>query len=259
MPAVVSAWLVGSITIPLQTWTFDGASASIAAGTYYLRHPTAARSLIDLFDAANLAATPTTITSTTTLRQNRHVRVTRSSAAALTWGAATILRDLLGFTGNLASGTSSDADNISPLLWSPGYPGTPSTVIGIDGYVKKHESVFKSDDGTRQRRVRYGTEKWQELAWDHIVPTRLQAVGSVAAGGGTFHEWLEQSASLGYHFYHYEQVTEDTGSTSAVSWPTPLGPYVLRPSFEPKWYRRKVAADISSPLELPLHLVSEYA
>jgi hypothetical protein len=257
MPAVSSAWLVAAVTIPQQTWTFDGAVATLAAGTYYLRHATAGRSLIAAFDAANLAATPTTVTSTTTVMQNRRVNITRSSAAAIAWGSATILRDLLGFVGDLGASTSSDASSISPMLWSPGYPATPKTISGVLGYTKPHQVRLKSDDGTRVRTVRFSSETQQDLSWQHIVPSRLRVSSGLV--GGTFHTFYESHIGLGYYFFLYEQVTEDSGSSTPVTWPSGLGPYALRDGFDGDWYMRNVEnAEISSPLKLPLHCPSEY-
>lgn len=254
-----SAWLIGYITLPQQTWTFDGAVATLAAGTYALRHSTSALSLIAAFDAANLAATPTTVTSTTTILRNRRVHVVFSSAAALTWGAGgALLEAALGFTANLPSQTTHDAAAPSPLLWSPGFIATPKTIRGVDGYTVPHQSVYKSDDGTQVYGAHYGDETWQDLGWSHILPERMR-VDDSQNGGGTFHEFWEQVGKLHRRFRYYEDIDEDDASSTAVTWTTARGPYVLR-EVDGDWYRRNVPnAEVSCSLELLLHRIAEVA
>ncbi len=259
MPAVQSSILIGSITIPLQSFTVGGLAASVPADDYYLEHSTSSLSLIRAFDTAAEAAVGG-LACTVEILRNRRVRITFDSPQAVNWGTATQLRDLLGFTGNLGAGTSHVATNISPLLWSPGYPATPKTIPGVAGYTIPHQAIYKSDDGTQAKRYHFGTETWQDLEWTHIVPSRLRTTGTVAAQGGTFHQFFEQCAMLGARFFHYEDMTEDTADAStALVFGVGQGPYVLREGFDGDWYRRRVrGADVSSPLELPIHVVAEY-
>lgn len=258
MPAVSTSWLVGYATLAQQEW--DGgtgpANVTLPAGTYALRHGTAALSLIDQVAAVWTLEWGAAVT--VTVRRNRLIRITiASGGAAIDWGAATVLRDLLGFTGNRASNTTHDADYISPLLFSPGYPFTPTTISGVSGYTVSHQSRYKADDGTQLYVVHYGDETWQELRVPHVVPSRLRTTGTTAAQGGTFHQFYEQCAKYGRRFLHYETITEDSSSTTAVTWTTALGPYAMR-EINGDWYRRNVPnAEVSSPLELPLLVLAE--
>lgn len=258
MPAVESSWLVGSVTIPQQDFTANGFACSIAAGTYYLRHTTSALSLCTQFNGE--VENEIGGGGQCEIMQNRRVHFQMAPAVAINWGTATILRDLLGFTGNLASGTSHQATNISPLLWSPGYPATPKTIPGVTGYTKPHQARSKSDDGSQVYTYHFGAETWQDLEWSHIYASRMRTTGTTAAQGGTFHQFYEQVLMLGSRFFHYEEVTEDSASTTDVTWPTGLGPYVIRGDMDGDWYSRRIkGADISSPLSLNLHLVDEVA
>lgn len=251
-----SAWLVGSYRMPDQSFTVDGTPTSVTAVNAYLRHSTSSISLISLFeDAIDAAGGPT---STVEILRNRRARITLSASADIAWTTATTLRDVLGFTqGNLTGAASYTADSVSPLLWSPGYLATPKTIFGVDGYSVDHQSIYKSDDGTEVYASHYGEETWQDLEWQHIVPERLR-VDDSSDGGGTFHEFWEQCAKLRRRFSYYESVSEDDASTSAVTWTTRRGPYVMRPEADGDWYRRNVQnAEVSSPLSLPMHMLAE--
>lgn len=261
MPAFTVDWLVGSITIPLQSFTCNGSPASVAAGSYYLRHSNSGRSLIDVFCSAVENAMGGG--GTGTIRRARRVHLDIAPASDVVWTAsALILRNLLGYTADLPSATSHLATTISPLLWSPGYPGTPPhTLRGEDGYEMPHQSIVKSDDGTQSYTYHLGEETWQEYGWSHLDPSRLRQTGTVAAQGGTFKQFWLQCAMLGVRFLNYQDIVEDDSATTTdVTWTTQRGPYVLRPEARRgDWYRRNVPnAEITSSLELPMHVVAEY-
>lgn len=255
MPATSSSWLVGSKPFARDRITVGGFDLVVEEGDRYLRHPTTSLSLIDYL--RTVIAAGTSVATTITILRNRTVRIEFASAMDIVWGTATAYRDALGFSGDLASATVHDAPNISPLLWSPGWPAIPDTIAGVSGWSVDHKRRYKSDDGQRSYTDYYGSETWQGLELDHVHVSRMR-VATPGAGGGTFQEFYEQCAKLGYKFFHYELVTEDSSSTTGVTWPTGLGPYVLRP-MTGDWYRRRVKnADVSSPLSLPIHLVAEY-
>lgn len=260
----LSAWFVGSITLPTQTIRVTQGATSenidIPAGAYYLRHSTAALSLIDAVATAITSHTLVTV-ATCTVRRNRLVVITSAESIVVEWPSDNVLRDLLGYTGDLTpAALTFSATNISPLLFSPGYLATPRTIEGVTGYTIPHQSVRKSSDGTQVQCDHYGEETWQDLAWTHIMPERLRTTGTTAAQGGTFHQFFQQCAMLRRRFLYHQEIDEDDASTTAVTWDTALGSYVLRPEIDGDWYRRNVPfADVSSPLDLPMHLVAEYA
>jgi hypothetical protein len=251
-----SAWLVGYLPIVEQEIRVAGQEVTLAADTYALRHTTSALSLIDALDAAMLASVGAT-TSTTVVLRNRLVRITLSTAGTIRFDDAPALAALLGFPATAtASATVHTATYVSPLLWSPGYPATPKTIHGVDGYTIPHQSAYKSDDGSQVYVAHYGDEIWQDLGWSHIMPERMR-VADTEDGGGTFHEFFEQVGKYRRRFTYYEAIDEDDASSSAVTWTTGRGPYVLRES-DGDWYRRNVPnAEVSCSLELPLHMVAE--
>lgn len=257
MPIVSASILVGSIVLPVQNFTANGLACTIPAGTYYLHHSSAARSLVSVFDTEVQTVTGV-VAGQTRPRRSRHLLSPWAAPVSIAWGTATILRAIFGFTGDLAAAVSHLAPNISPLLWSPGFPGTPSTIPGLRGYPVDHKTQFKSDDGSQLHTDFYSEEEWQELEWSHIVPSRLRVTSGT--GGGTFHEFYRQCARLGERFFHYENVTEDSSDTATeMTLSSGLGPYVLR-EFKGDYYQRRVKnADVSSPLKLPLHVVDEVA
>lgn len=259
-----SAWFIGSITIPAQTMQIlQGATLEaivLPAGTYYLRHSTAGLSLLDAMVTAINAHSLIT-GAAAVVRRDRRTQLSATQTFSITWAADNVLRNLLGFDANLTPVATSFASTyISPLLFSPGYLATPSTIEGVTGYTVPHQSIRKSADGTQVQCDHYGEETWQELSWTHIMPSRLRTAGTTAAQGGTFHQFFQQCAMLRRRFLYHQEIDEDDASTSAVTWDTALGCYVLRPEFDGNWYRRNVPfADVSSPLDLPIHLVAEYA
>lgn len=264
MPAVSSSWLVGSITLPNATMVFDGDDVALPGGTYYLRHPTASLSLVDVVNTAIDGAPSTTTCTSLVVCGNRCVQINLSAIAEIDWTTGGADADAwaaaLGFDGSDLTGDARyTASRPSPLLFSAGYPAKPKTQPGIASYTKLKQAFMKRADGSGTRRVGFGNEGWQELSWSHIVPSRLQTVGSTHVQGGTFHQFFEQSLSLGNKMLHYEDMVEDAASTDPATWSTPLGPYELRDGFDGDWYVRNVEnADSSSPLKLPLIAVAEY-
>lgn len=258
-----SAWFVGSLPIAAQSFTIDAYAASVAAGDYYLRSSTYSGDLIDAL-AAEMTSAGLALVSVQMMR-SRQIRITASTTFAVTWGTATVLRDLLGFTqGNLSGASSYTAAGVSPLLWSPGSVATPATIQGVDGYVVDNFQQLKSEDGSQSQTVIFSEETWQDLEWSHVLPERMRVANGVD-GGGTFHEWYEQCGKLGYRFLYYQTVFESDDAATSATWDdssdNAFGPYVLRLDARGgKYYRRNVDfADVSSPMSLALHLVDEYA
>lgn len=253
---MLSAWFIGSITVTGQDFTVDASGVGVPDGPYYLLRSPTTYSLLDVMAARVVAIVGGTCVIT--LRRNRCVRIVFNTARTVTWGAATQLRDLLGFTGDLGSATTHDAPGVSPLLWSPGYLATPKTIEGVAGYTVPHQAITKSADGSQVYCTHYGQETWQDLGWSHIMPDRMRV--ATGTGGGTFHEFYEQCAMLRERFVYHQGIDELDGDTTAATMDTALGPYVLRPEFSSDWYRRNVPnAEVSSPLDLPIHVVDEYA
>lgn len=259
-----AAWLIGSITLPRQELTIvQGATSEFCnfdEGSYYLRSATATLSMLaEMVAAINLHTLVSGAAAV--VRRDRLITISATQSFTLAWPADGVLRDLLGFTGALTpAATSFTATNISPLLWSPGYLATPKTIAGVTGYTVPHQAIRKSSDGTQVQCDHYGEETWQDLSWTHIMPERMRTAGTTAAQGGTFHQFFQQCAMLRRRFLYHQEIDEDDASSTSVTWDTAMGAYVLRPELDGDWYRRNVPfAEVSSPLDLPIHLVAEYA
>jgi hypothetical protein len=257
-----SAWFIGSATIPqIDMANFDGDDITVPAGTYYLRHTTAALSLLDVFNTA-IDASVSSITCTSLfIRRDRRVQINLSGVAEINFSSAAvngdILANLLGFVGDQTGASSYVATHVSPLLWSPGFPATPTTISGVEGYSVDDKVIYRSQDGSQSVTYLYNSAIYQEWSWGHVVPERLRITGTAPADGGTFHAFYEGVYKLGRRFFWYPSVSEDDGSSTIVSWGSGIGPYVRR-SDTGDWYKRNVAnAEVSSPLELNGHIVDE--
>jgi hypothetical protein len=234
MPRVRSTWLVGSLgLLPDQAVTIDGSAETVPAGPYYLTHATATTSLLAALLAAMTEAS--VAAPVVTILENRRVRLSSSGVFTVTW-TSTQLRDLLGFTGNLAGASSYTATNISPLLWSPGFPVTRQTLPDAVGYDVEDAEIRVSADGTEQEVDFHATHVWDEWEWDAVVAERYDA--PTGAAGGTWIGFRRAVLVPGYRFQLYEIVVEDSSSTSVVTLPTPIGTYRLREIPEGKGSRK---------------------
>lgn len=257
-----SAWFVGSVTLPEVTLVgFDGDDITLAAGTYYLRHTTAALSLLDAFNSA-IDASAASITCTSCfIRRDRRVQINLSGIADLQFDTVStngeLLAAALGFEGDQSGASSYVADFVSPLLWSPGFPATPTTISGVEGYSVDDKVIYRSQDGSQSVTYLYSSSTYQEWSWSHVVPERLRITDGAPDDGGTFHRFYESVYKLGLRFFMYPSVSEDDSSSTIVSFGTGIGPYVRR-SDTGDWYKRNVPnAEVSSPLDLNGHIVDE--
>lgn len=254
--------LVGSIRLEAATIEVNGVAVNLAAGRYYLRHPSSSLSLVDVWQQALQSIVGA---ATVVVTQGLRVRqaTTAGNPVAVDWLDATAWRDALGYAGDLASSESPhQADYQSALLWSPGWIATPETLLGTAGWVETDATHHVSADGTTMLVTTYYEQVRQALSWTEIEAHRMRVPAGQNAGG-TFHELHEQSLKRGYSFRWYVEQNEVAGSTTAMSWDdtadNSFGPYVL---LEPnaRYYARVIAnADLYSPLELgPLAQVTEY-
>ena len=154
MAAIYSAWFIGSVTIAAQTFTVNGVAVVVPAGTYYLSDPTAGLSLL----AATAAAmVPQAAGATAVLLGSGKCRLTATGNFTVTWGTATTLRDLLGFTGNLAAAATYTASLYSDLWWSPGKPAlfalSPLGITGQTRYILSQSAYTGKGSQHRTGRV----------------------------------------------------------------------------------------------------------
>jgi hypothetical protein len=236
MSDTTTNWLVGYVTFTSsQTATINGNNVVIPAGTYPLRHATAALGLVGLLQTGFAAVVGGT---TVVVCKDRKVRVI-SGAGALTLTFPAALQLALGMSGAPTVGTTVAAVNVSNLLWSPGWRGRPlESPMGIVGR-KVHDAVQTvSPTGETAYTTRHHTQVLQGWAWQFVVQARMWT--SDDGLPGQFARFYTDVLSAGCRFAFYETVSEDDTSTTAVTWSTRLGLYRMRLLEGDEWYKRAV-------------------
>lgn len=217
-----ASWLIGSTAIAAQTVTVDGSGESIAAGEYYLYDGSAPSLTAQMVAAMTSAgvADPVAV-----LLKNRRLRLASSGTFTVTWPADGILRDLLGFTTNLAGNTSYDATNPSPLLWSPGTTENPTSPIGLVGRTVYNTRIGVGDDG-RPCATTHGSRVVNGFYWRNVALARYQTSSAL---GGEYQTFAGQVLVRQAAFKLWRNVDEDDSSSTAVTLSSSLGPYAMTP------------------------------
>jgi hypothetical protein len=240
MPAIVTSMLIGSRRIAEQTIDVDGSgNVDLDAGPYYLRSADADLSLIDEFAAVVAAAHVDTITIW--IGRDRLVRFTSPSAVSIDWTAGgTLLRDLLGFSGNLAGDTSHEADYISPLLWSGGWPVTRAVRPGVGGYDAPDDTTQVSADGQVVDTEHHNTQVRDEWLWGSVPAARVRVSEAIplVQRGGTWDRFRQFVLTPNAKVLLHESITEDAASSTAITWDTARGPYQRRGALSGRYDRR---------------------
>lgn len=249
-----SSWLVGSTAIAAQTVTIDGSAEDLAAGEYYLHHASAASLSAQMVAAMTAAgvADPVCV-----LLKNRRLRLASSGVFTVTWPADGLLRDLLGFDSNLAAGSSYDAPNISPLLWSPGRTASPDAPIGLTGRTIYNSIVGVGDDGTPCSTI-HGSRVVNGFAWRYVALDRYQTADNL---GGEFRRFVGEVLIKQGAFTLYRN-TEESDETTAVTLGSALGPYAFRikgrtPDIDATRSRGFELADARWDVEIPVYVRTE--
>jgi len=233
MAAVTSDILIGSwLNLPAQSLTVTvGATAEVvvlAAGSYYLTDATSSRSLLEAFEDALDAHTMLSGANSIILR-NRRAFVEASSSFSLTWPADNLLRDLLGFTGNLSGDSEYIAGAISPLLWSPGRTGVYRSRLDTDG-IPLHDTAVGMSAAGVVTATRHNTVREQTLTYRYVRNARTWTTAEV---GGEFFAFWDYVLSRAAPFKLYRGVTEDEDATTTMTLGTQTpstGAYVHTPS-----------------------------
>ena len=262
MASYRAAWLVGSYAgLPQQDTLINAVMGATPAGGYYLyNHGNASLSL--LTHVRNAIGAATGAATTAILQQSGHVRIDCAAPFSLAWGTSTLLRDLLGFSANLALNASYTAPLLSPLLFMPGKPETPlAQRLGVAGH--RSHTVFQTTApySGKSESVSHGSRSYARYGFPMIDTDRL--TGSLGEGG-TFDTWFEYVAVRSARWKLYRDVLEDpAGTTSALLTLTqPLGPYVMtgeRPSWKWDLSRGFERTDKRGDIELACHVVEEFA
>lgn len=258
MPAVRTTVLMGSTEeMPAQTLTIDGSAENIASGPFYLDHATPA---LDLLRALESAMNDAGLTNPVAeLREDLRVRLASDDAFDIVWGTATILRDFLGFTGDLPALTSHVAPRHSRYIWSGTFPATKATPDGVGAYPVEDARIVTSADGTEQDHEHFVTHEWQELKYDVVPRSRVWALDG-EWDGLTWQGFRAAVMVPGHRFQIYEEVLEDANSTaSPVVLGNPDGTYRVR-EIPPGLQQRKVSNMNSHwAVSAKLRRVFEYA
>lgn len=264
MVAVTSDLFVGSYeNLPAQSFQAELTSgggpqnATLSTGDYYLVNATANRSLLDAVasEIENAIGEPPTIA----LQRDLRVQIAFSNAASITWGSATTLRNLLGFTGDLSSNTLHTATNISPLIWSAGYRALTRAHgdAASGGEVIVDTIQTKSNTGRTINTITHGQSIIQDFSWDFVYVSRVQTSSEL---GGEFITFVANVLNRGQRFTWHKGIVEDPSSTTLLSLTTAVGPYKSR-SIINNWYNRakQPAADIGSNIRIEAVIVDEYS
>lgn len=253
--AWITSWLVGSTRLAAAaTFTINGTPHNLAAGTYYLIDATTAQSLVDEV----LALVQLEVAGATAwIGRDRKVHIDFDGTPT-TLVVPTALRPLLGLTaGTYGPVTTLDAEAISTLLWSPGWPETTTgSPYGSPGRQVYDRVATASADGRSVNVTYHHTAELLDVSWTAIEPARAW---TPALAGGEFEVFRRQVIVPGFLFKFYSEVTEDA-STTAVTLPDPLGAY-FETKLDDKWYSRFVANtdSVGANLSLSLTLTDDYS
>jgi hypothetical protein len=255
MAEITTSWLVGSFTLAANaTLVVNGNNRTVNAGTYYLRDATNALSLIFEIQTEIAAVVPG---STVSICKDRKLRIV-SGGAALTLTVPATLQAVLGLPGSPSVGTTVTADSISTLLWSPGWPeATNGHPVDSDG-VDIHDRIMTSSpSGQTVTVTRHHSQTIASWSWTAVPAARAWTSAEAA---GEFVQFFDDVLIPGYRFKLYRNITEDSASTTAVTWVTSYGPYVMRdPDYQ--WYRRfnPASDDVGANIDLQGLKTSEIA
>lgn len=233
---ISTSWLIGSVYIPTTGVTLNGSAYNIDAGYYYLRHTTAAISLIDVLD--NLLAIEGIGGHIVYVAKDRKVRIGCNPGDEFTLVWPDSLRVLFGFDANLPASTNfHEADSVSPLLWSAGKPHTPNeSPFNSKGRRVYDTRIGTAPDGT-QVADSHHTQIINNFSWSHVAYTRFQTDSDL--NGGEYVAFFDYVLRNGYKFWLYAFVDESLeADTNAVTWPTnndKLGPYGYRTARTPAY------------------------
>jgi hypothetical protein len=206
--------------------TIDASPETVTAslGGLYIYHPTDALDLPTQFVAAMTAAG--VVDPAAFITEDRHFRLTSSGVFDVTW-TSTVLRDYLGFTGNLTGATGYTATNRSPMLWSPGKTETPEEApLGAHGKPIADLSVAYGAGGTQTIRVEGSPTYRQRFAWSHVAKARYYNAPPSPVDGDFAAFWLSEFVG-GNRWILLRGVTEGTSTTVSAGYgsATNVGPY----------------------------------
>lgn len=252
--SIESSWLVGSFDLSGDaTIVVNAVNTIVNSGVYYLRDAIDAGSLLAKVEAAIVTQVAG---ATVYIGQDRKVRID-GDGNVLTLAIPQSLQAVLGMPANPTPGTLIVADDVSTLLWSPGWPETPTeTPVGVDGRRVYDRIMTSSPTGMTTYTTVHHYTTIVAWSWHAVAGSRAWTTAELP---GEYVTFLRKVLVTGHRFKLYSNVVEDSGSSSSVTWPTAQGPYVAR-KLEPNWYVRAIAAvDGFANIKLDALLTSEIA
>jgi hypothetical protein len=258
-----AAWLIGSYAdLPSLPVTISGSFQNTPAGNFYLYDADNGLSLRAVMNNIMAAAGLNAIQVYP--QKDGHMYIAADAVFTVTWGSGTLLRDLLGFTGDLAGAMSYTAPNLSPLLWMPGKPETPLMQrLGLVAH--KVHTVYQvtAPYSGRTEAVSHGSREYARYLFPLIDTDRVVTAGNE---GGTWAKWFEQVAVRAARWKLYREVLEDSSSTASalVTLTQPLGPYIVSGERDkgPAWVfdtsKGFERVDARADIDIRCHVVEEY-
>ena len=232
----LSNWLVGSCRLAQgTTFTVNGSATDPFAGEMYLYDATAP-SLITIVIGLIADAVPG---STGYIGRDRKLRIV-SGGGALTLVFSSTVATLLGMPTSPTAATTITATYPSTLLWSPSWRGTPSGMpLGVAYREVDDVKQTVSPDGSTIRTTVHATQRVAGWTWSAVPRERVWTTDDGL--GGEFRAFDGAVLRLGRRFKIYELVDESDLSSTAVTWPSPDGPYIMSlADRDADWYRRMV-------------------
>lgn len=202
----------------------DPYDVTASLGGLYLIHPTAA---LDMLAQLALAMTAGGVGSAAAfITQVGYVRIEGSATFTIDWTGATVLRDLLGFTGNLSGASAYTAAKRSPLLYIPGkYIATELSPRGTSGMPVLDMSATIGTGGHMTARQEGSPTIVQRFSLRHITKARYRAA-SAPSVGEWYYTWLNELVELRRFIVLLSVTIGDSTTLSAdYSVSTHVGPY----------------------------------
>lgn len=260
-----SSWLISEFT-PQGEDFFVGVgpvTVTMPEVPLYLHDPTAALSFLDAFrvELENATGNPGDIV--VTLQRNRLVRIDIPGLDAIDWGAATDIRDALGFAGNLASAASHTATLVSPYLWCPGMTEISDMRLGRTGIPVYDVQSGGGGGFVKPIKTRSQYRVNATLEWRHVANSRVWTTSEPdALVGGEHYAFWHTVMLPGLQFCHYRGLNNDEASTTSVglSAGSRVGPYAWAPkSGDQEYpYDRSIAhVEHRNNIKIPVTQVSE--
>jgi hypothetical protein len=153
-------------------------------------------------------------------------------------GPPRLLRDLLGYAGGLAASTSYTAPGKSgAVLLARASPRLFAlTPLGVTGAARYILAQSMSAYSGKAESTSHGTRGYQRFAFEKVDFERVLTTGAL---GGEYGTWYALVAARSARWKLYRDAVEDAASTTAFTYDTVHGPYVLPIERAAEWaYQR---------------------